>query len=97
VRGGAIGFQHAERLEIVLGRDDGETKMALLIERLAATKNVDENATTFCRSALLVMVSHPRSIFPLKTDGMRSDGVIGTSLISSFARPSLTFTASATA
>ena len=32
MRGGAIGFQHAERLEIVLGRDDGEAKMALRIE-----------------------------------------------------------------
>src|SRR6202022_936253 len=62
--------------------------------RLAVRKWVLVKEICFCRSALLVVDPHSRSMVPLASNGMRVDDVTGLSLTSSLSSLSSFFTAS---
>ena len=62
--------------------------------RLAVTKWVMVKETCFCRSRLLVVEPHSRSMVPFAISGMRVAEVTGLSLVSSLASLSSLFTRS---
>ena len=63
---------------------------------MPATNVVYANATCFCRSRVLVVEPHSRSILPSSSAGMRLADVTGTNLTSSRGSFSSALTASAT-